>query len=102
MRREQLHTLQDITYCYRPIVFEFKRKLIDSFFRNSTQSSKTKAYYQYIKTRNFRKTTYIRQRCRCRITGRARFVITLGGMTRLTFRFFSGLGCFRSISRTGF
>ena len=102
MRKEDFRILHDIVCCYRPAMFEFRRMLINSFLRNCTQDSSTKAYVQHIKMMSFRQTTFIRQRCRCRITGRARFVIPLTRMTRLTSRFFSGLGYFRGISRTGF
>lgn len=102
MKREQFKIANDMICCSRPINFELRRFFINSFISNTMVSPKTKAYLQYLKTRVHSSTSFIRQRCRCRITGRSRFVITSGCMVRLTFRYYSGLGHFRGIARTGF
>lgn len=92
---------RDYAFCFNHISFEFYRYLMSSYLHNGTVARGNKAYYQYLIQRYCYNSTTTQQRCRCRLSGRAGFVITPVGLTRMSFRFSASLGLLRGVCNLG-
>lgn len=80
---------------------EFSYFFSRAVYRNvyATIGARAKSYVFICRT--MRKLSTTKQRCKCRISGRARHVHTLAGLSRMPFRFLAGDGYLNGIARYG-
>lgn len=81
---------------------EFKRFILFFFLKNSLTKKIQKGKIQYNISNCMQKQKHIKTRYKCLLTGRSQFVNMHGRLSRLAFRYISGIGLIRGVSRTGF